>query len=301
MLDYKKIIKSRKTRSKILRALRFIPDKPMLEMQYWIKSGRKLNLDNPKRFTEKLQWYKLYYRNPIMKDCVNKYRVRKYVKDKGLGDILVPLYAHYKWAEDIEWENLPDSFIIKKQHGGGGLDIQVVQDKNEINRDEVVERMHYSAEKLGTSNGGREWAYEGIGTGIVVEKLLINRDNPKAGVNDYKFFCYNGHAKYIIVDVDRYIGHKRNFYDRNWNNLHITSDCPAVNRVITKPENLDEMLKVAEKLSEDFPYVRVDLYSVDGKVYFGELTFYPWSGYVQYTPDEWDYKFGEDFELREFK
>lgn len=100
--------------------------------------------------------------------------------------------------------------------------------------------------------------------------------------------------------MDRYIGHKRNFYDREWNNLYVTSDCPPSDREIEKPENLGEMLRVAEILSEDFPFVRVDLYSVDGKVYFGELTFYPWSGYVQYTPDEWDFIFGEDFILRAF-
>ena len=146
-----------------------------------------------------------------------------------------------------------------------------------------------------------EWAYGTVETGIVVEKLLVNETNPEAGVNDYKIFCYNGKAKYIIVDVDRYIGHKRNFYDRDWNNLHVTSDCPASDREIPRPETLDRMLAVAEQLSADFPYVRVDLYSVEGKVYFGELTFYPWSGYVQYTPDEWDYKFGEDFPLVEFK
>lgn len=300
MLDYKKVFKSRKTRSRVLKALRFIPDKLMVKVQYRLKLGRKLNLKTPQRFTEKLQWYKLYYHNPVMKDCVNKYTVREYVKKKGLESILVPLYAHYKWFEDVEWDKLPNSFVIKTQHGGGGLNVIVVPEKSKINRDEVANKLHYSVEKLGDSSGGREWAYGGLETGIVVEELLINRENPEAGVNDYKIFCYNGHAKYIIVDVDRYIGHKRNFYDRDWNNLHVTSDCPASDRDIERPDNLDEMLRVAEKLSEDFPYVRVDLYSVDGKVYFGELTFYPWSGYVQYTPDEADYWFAEDFELRKF-
>lgn len=129
----------------------------------------------------------------------------------------------------------------------------------------------------------------------------MDPDHPEAGVNDYKIFCYNGKPKYIIVDVDRYIGHKRNFYDAEWNNLHITSDCPAAEREIPRPENMEEMLKVAAKLSEGFPYVRVDLYNLRGKIYFGELTFYPWSGYVKYTPDEADRMFGEDFELVEYK
>ena len=297
MLDYKKIFKSRKTRSRILNALSFVPDKTMVKIQYYLKTGRRLNLSDPNRFTEKLQWYKLYYRNPVMKECVNKFTVRDYIKDKGLKDILVPLYAHYKWVEDVEWEMLPNSFVIKTQHGGGGLNVITVPDKSEISKEEVVRRLHYSVERLSNNGGGREWAYNGLETGIVIEELLVNRDRPEAGINDYKFFCYNGQPKYIIVDVDRYIGHKRNFYDIEWNNLHITSDCPASDREIPKPDNLDEMLKVAARLSEDFPYVRVDLYSVEAKVYFGELTFYPWSGYVQFNPDRWDFVFGKQFEL----
>jgi hypothetical protein len=300
-MDYKKIIKTREMRGKILQLLRFVPDKPMLKVQYKMKLGRKLDLKNPKRFTEKLQWYKLYYRNPIMKQCVNKYTVREYVKSKGLEEILVPLYAHYKWVEDVEWDKLPNSFVIKTQHGGGGLNVMVVPDKSRVNKEEVVAKLSFSNIKVGQKGGGREWAYWDNPTGVVVEELLINEVNPEAGVNDYKIFCYNGKPEFIIVDVDRYIGHKRNFYDIAWNNLHVTSDCPASDREIEKPENLSEMLSIAERLSEGFPFVRVDLYNVDGKVYFGELTFYPWSGYVQYTPDDWDYKFAEDFVLEKYR
>ena len=273
----------------------------MLKIQYRLKLGRKLHLSAPNRYTEKLQWYKLYYRNPVMKKCVNKYTVREYVKSKGLASILIPLIAHYKWADDVDWNELPDSFVIKTQHGGGGLNVIIVTDKSKQTKESVIAKLRYTADRLRKTSGGREWAYGEMETGIVVEQLLINQENPKAGINDYKIFCYNGKAKYIIVDVDRYIGHKRNFYDRNWNNLHITSDCPAAEADVPMPEKLEEMLKVAEKLSEDFPYVRVDLYCVDGKVYFGELTFYPWSGYVQFMPDEWDYKFGRDFELRRYE
>ena len=296
-MDYKKIIKSRSTRAKILKLLSFVPDEPMLKIQYRIKTGRKLDLKNPKRFTEKLQWYKLHYRNPLMHQCVNKYAVREYVKSKGLENILVKLYGHYDNVSKVDWETLPEEFVIKSQHGGGGLSVILCHDKSEETKREVTKKLAFTHTKSPSKRGGREWAYWGIPTGIVAEELLVNRENPEAGINDYKIFCYNGHAKYIIVDVDRYIGHKRNFYDRNWNNLHITSDCPASNREIDRPEKLDDMLNVAEILSEGFPYVRVDLYSVDGNIYFGELTFYPWSGYVQYVPDEWDYKFGEDFEL----
>ncbi len=300
-MDYKKIFKSRKTRAKVLHVLRFIPDKAMIKLQYRIKTGRTLDLKTPKRYSEKLQWYKLYYRNPVMRQCVNKHAVRKYVIEKGLEHILVPQYAHYKWAEDVEWSKLPNSFVIKTQHGGGGLSVVLVKDKNATSKDEVISKLIYEKNKVEGRTGGREWAYWNIPTGVVIEQLLINHENPDAGINDYKFFCYQGIAKYIIVDVDRFIGHKRNFYDRDWNNLHVTSDCPASDREIKRPKNLDEMISVAEKLSEDFPYVRVDLYSVEGKIYFGELTFYPWSGYVQFNPDEWDFKFAEDFELIRFR
>lgn len=294
-MDYKKIIKNRKTRFLILKLLGFVPDGVMLKLQYRIKLGRSLNLKHPKRFTEKLQWYKINYRNPIMHRCVDKYGVRKYVESKGLSDILVKLYGHYKTINDVPFSSLPNSFVIKTTHGGGGLNVVVVPDKTKLDTEELKQKLSFSEDRVANNGGGREWAYYGLKTGIIVEQLLVNRQNPEAGVNDYKIFCYNSHAKYIIVDVDRYIGHKRNFYDRNWNNLHITSDCPASDREIERPAKLDEMLKIAEKLSEDFPYVRVDLYCVDGKVYFGELTFYPWSGYVQFIPDKWDYKFGEDF------
>ena len=299
-MDYKKIIKTRKMRSKILRLMKFVPDKAMLKLQYRIKLGRKLNLSDPKRFTEKLQWYKLYYRNPAMKQCVSKYYVREYVKSRGLENILVQLYAHYNRIEEVEWDKLPEQFVIKKQHGGGGLSVIIVNNKKEIKKEDLISKLSFTSDKVGEKGGGREWAYWGNPTGIVVEELLINPDNPESGINDYKILCYNGKPEFIIVDVDRYIGHKRDFFDTNWNNLHITSDCPAANRPIKKPENLEEMLRVAEKLSNGFPFVRVDLYNIEGKVYFGELTFYPWSGYVKFNPDNADYIFGKDFELRKF-
>lgn len=297
-MDYKKIFKTRSSRIKVLRMLRFIPDRPMLRLQYWIKTGRWLHLRHPKRFTEKLQWYKMYYRNPIMHICADKYAVRDYVKSKGLEDILVPLYAKYRNVDEVEWGRLPDSFVIKTTNGGGGLSVIVCSDKSKLDLDVVRKKLRTG--KVEERSGGREWAYYGIEPGIVVEELLINEENPAAGVNDYKFFCYNGKAEFVIVDTDRYIGHKRNFYDMEWNNLHITSDCPACDREVRKPDNFEQMRRVAEKLSEDFPYVRVDLYSAGGKVYFGELTFYPWSGYVQYTPDEADFLFGKDFELKRY-
>lgn len=295
MNEYKKIFKSAKMRRNILSFLAFVPDKLMLSIQYKIKLGRWPDLINPQRFTEKIQWYKMNYRNPVLKQCVDKYEVREFVKSKGLEDILVQLYAKFDSFEQIDWKVLPNSFVMKTTNGGGGLNVIICPDKTQIDYKKVKEQL--ACRKYKARTGGREWAYYDIESGIIVEELLVNEENPEVGVNDYKIFCYNGKPKYIIVDVDRYNGHKRNFYDTQWNNLHVTSDCPASDREIPRPENLDDMLMVASKLSEDFPFVRVDLYSIGNKVYFGELTFYPWSGYVQYTPDKYDFEFGKDFNL----
>lgn len=295
MNGYKKIIRSPKMRKRILDILCFVPDEPMLKLQYWIKLGRKLNLKNPERFTEKLQWYKLYYHNPLMNQCVDKYKVREFIADKGLQDILVPLYGHYADIEQIKFDSLPDQFVIKTTNGGGGLNVAIVTDKEKFFVSE--DKTKLKAQLFLANSGGREWAYYGLEPGIIVEELLINNDNPAAGVNDYKIFCFNGKAECIVVDVDRYIGHKRNFYDAQWNNLHVVSDCEAIDREVPMPENFEKMKQIAEKLSEEFPFVRVDLYNINGKIYFGELTFYPWSGYVQYTPDSFDFMLGEKFVL----
>lgn len=292
-MDYKKIFKTPEAREAALNIVRFIPDKLMLRIQYWIKLGRIMHLKNPERFTEKLQWYKLNYKNPIMSKCVDKYTVREYIKEKNLEEILVKLYAKYNSIDEVEWDKLPSQFVIKTTNGGGGANVAVCKDKAKLDIEPLKRSL--KAKTIKSRTGGREWAYYGLKPGIVVEELLVNRERPEAGIDDYKFFCYSGKAKYVVVDIDRYIGHKRNFYDMEWNNLHVTSDCPACDREIPKPENLEAMVEVAEKLSEGFPFVRVDLYNVGGKIYFGELTFYPWSAYVQFVPDSFDYKFGEDF------
>ena len=301
MDNYKKIFKSAKLRRFILNSLRIVPNSLMLKIQYKIKLKRKLNIKSPERFTEKIQWYKLNYKNPIMHKCVDKYEVRKYVESLGLERILVKLYKKYDSVEEIDWDDLPNQFVLKTTHGGGGLNVLVCENKKDINYKEVQEKLLLGNKPFKSRSGGREWAYYGLKPGIVVEELLINKENPTAGINDYKILCFNGKPSYIIVDIDRYVGHKRNFYDIEWNNLYITSDCPASNRNIEKPDNLDEMLNIAAKLSKDFPFVRVDLYNVDGKVYFGELTFYPWSGYVQFEPDEFDYLLAKPLHLRRLK
>lgn len=300
-MDYKKIIKSRNVRMAILRFFSFVPDKQMLQLQYRIKTGRKLNLKNPQRFTEKLQWYKLYHKDPLMIQCVDKYDVRAYVESKGLGHILNECYGVFDRVEDIDFDALPDQFVLKDTLGGGGNSVILVKDKNTMDQEAVKAQLRkWVNEDHRIRSGGREWPYySGKKHRIIVEKLLINETNPEAGVNDYKIMSYAGKPEYIVVDVDRYIGHKRNFYDVNWNRIEAGSDCPAADDQISAPSGLAGMLETVHTLSEGFPYVRVDLYNVEGRIYFGEMTFFPWSGYVQYEPDAFDFILGEKFRIDE--
>lgn len=290
---YKKII-PKKARFAILKALKFVPDKPMLEFQYWVKLKRKLNLQNPQRYTEKIQWYKLNYRNDLMPICVDKYRVREYLASKNLDSILVQLFAAYDSPDEIDFAILPDQFILKTTNGSGTNII--CKDKSELDEASVKEKVA-AFFKQSSSSAGREWAYSYVQPKIIVEQLLEDTASTDGSVNDYKFLCFNGKPEYVVLDVDRFTDHKRNIYDTQWNDLHVSSDCPCSDKVYEKPETLDEMLRIAGILCKDFPAVRVDLYSVNGKVYFGELTFFPWSGYVQYTPDSFDFEMGKKFVL----
>lgn len=293
MNGYKKFI-PKKMRFKILNFLSFIPDKTMIKIQYRIKLGRRLNLDNPQRYTEKIQWYKLYYRNEKMPICVDKYRVREYIKSKGLGNILVDLYAVYDSQSDIQWERLPEKFILKTTNGSGTNII--CKDKTKLSQKALVDRVA-SFFKQSNASAGREWAYSYVKPRIIIEQLLEDPNSKDGSINDYKFLCFNGKPEYIVLDVERFTKHKRNIYDINWNDLHIISDCPCSEKEYLPPSNLSDMIEIAKKLSEDFPAVRVDLYSVEGRVYFGELTFFPWSGYVQYEPDSFDFEMGKKFVL----
>ncbi len=300
-MNYKRIIRSQKIRFAILNCLKWVPDDLMIKIQYRIKMGRKLDLKKPKRFTEKIQWYKLNYRNPIMHQCVDKYEVRKYVESKKLKNILNTIYGVYDDVNEIDFDKLPNKFVIKTTSGGGGQNILIVDDKSKLDIEKTVKTIKEWLKIKCDKSFGREWAYEGNKNRIIVEKLLEGNDEKLSGINDYKFFCYNGEVEYIVFDGDRYVKHKRNFYDKDWNYINIQSDCEQLGDSIRKPKMLEEMIVISQKLSKGFPFVRVDLYCINSEIYFGEMTFYPWTGYVQYNPDSFDYTLGEKFELIEYK
>ena len=293
---YKRIIRNKKLRFKILSVLRFIPDKTMIKLQYFIKTGRRLNLKDPKRYTEKIQWYKLNYRDPIMARCADKYLVREFVESRGLGHILNELYATFDNPEEISFDNLPNSFVLKLTNGSGTNIL--VKDKGKVNI-EGIKKEFESFVAQANSFAGREWVYNTDQKKTIVAEELLCDTNQKNGIVDYKFLCFDGEPYCIAYDVDRFTDHKRNIYDIEWNNLNVSSDCECSNKEYDCPEKLDEMLDIARKLSKGFPAVRVDLYCVNSKIYFGEMTFFPWSGYVNFDPDEFDFLLGEKFVIKQ--
>ncbi|WP_339243311.1 ATP-grasp fold amidoligase family protein [Paenibacillus sp. FSL F4-0243] len=293
-MDYKKIIKSQEARIKILHLLRKVPDSTMIKLQYKMKMRRKLNLKNPIRYTEKLQWYKLNYRNPLMTQCADKYSVREYIESKGLNHILNKVYAIYNTVDEINIDTLPQKFVMKTTNGSGTNFF--CKDKTTFLLEDT-KRSLTKWMKRDNFSSGREWSYKNIVPRIIVEEYLEEENNFFDGINDYKFLCFNGKAEYVVLDVDRQVNHKRNIYDINWKYIDVNTDHASFGDSVPKPEGLDEMLRIANILAVDFPCVRVDLYWVNGRVYFGELTFYPWTGYVSFTPDKFDYELGEKFIL----
>lgn len=300
VMDYKEIIKSRKTRIKIMQMLSFVPDKVMLKIQYRIKLGRKLDLKNPQRYTEKLQWYKLNYRNPLMKICADKYDVRQYVDNRGLKNTLNELYGIYSTPDEIDFENLPSSFVIKDTLGGGGNSVIIVKNKNEMNERLVRKQMEeWVNEPIKMKHPGREWVYEGKKHRIIIEKNLITENNND--LPDYKFFCFNGKVECLYLMQNYTMHHSEGemgFFDNNFNMLDARRmDFKPILNPPQKPHNFVKMVEYASILSEGFPHVRVDFYNLNGQIVFGEMTFFNASGYTEFEPDEFDYTLGEKFVL----
>ena len=295
MINIKHIIRSQKLRHRIMRLGKFFPDSIMISLQYRILLGRWPNLNNPKRFSEWIQWYKINCRDSKMLKCVDKYEVRDFVESKRCGEYLNTLFQICDSAEDIDFNNLPQKFVIKSTSGGSGDNVLIIRNKENIKIQETIQTVNSWLNK-NYSDTSREWAYSEAAAHprIIIEKYLQNDDN---SLDDYKFFCFNGKCEYFKVDFNRYSNHQANYYSKELSLLHVTEEkfTPNPNYHLISPKDLKEMIKVAEKLASDFKFVRVDLYNVNGKIIFGELTFYPGSGYGKYTPDSYDFEFGKYF------
>ncbi len=257
--------------------------------------GYDLNLDNPRTLNEKMQWLKLntYYNNPVVRKCADKYAVRDYVISKGCGEILNPLYHVYSSASEIEWNELPEEFVLKCNHGSGGNII--CRNKNNLDsRDTITKLNKWMKQEYGLSRV--EYSYEGIPKKIICEKFIETEDEkpPK----DYKIFCSYGVPKMVFVASDRYEGNtKFDYYTPEWEWIPVKNGHPNRGDTLPKPKMWDQMLKYASVLSKDFPLVRVDLYCEFGKIIFGELTFLHFGGTTAFDPKEYDRIFGDLFPI----
>lgn len=265
----------------------FLPDKIYLKWKYKIYFGKKLDLDNPSTFNEKLQWLKLNDRNPFYTELVDKYEVRKYVADTIGKEYLIPLIGVYEKFKDINFEELPSQFVIKCTHDSGS--VFVCKDKNTFDYKKCEKQIN-KALKRKYFGIHREWPYKNVKPRIIIEKYMNEFTDD---INDYKFFVFNGKIKFYIICSDRSNSVKYTFFDAENNFMKISQCGCKYDENVTKPVNFIKMENLAKELAKDIPQLRVDFYEVNNKVYFGELTFYDSAGFGKFEPEEWDLKIGQ--------
>lgn len=292
-----KLLKEDKTLfwgSIIQQFFRWLPDIPYLKLLYKFKMGRNLDLKNPRTFTEKLQWLKLYNRNPIYTTMVDKYHVKEYVTKLIGREYIIPTLAVYDCVEEIDFDRLPNQFVLKCTHDSGG--IVICKDKTKIDIKAVKTRLS-TALKAKFFRKNREWPYKNVRPQIIAEQYL---SDGVGEINDYKFFCFNGIPRFFKIDYNRFINHQANYYNLDWSLLPFGElDCPPnPNKTFLKPENFEEMVNIAQMLSKNIPFARIDLYNIQGSIFFGEITFFPASGLGKFTSKEWDHKIGEFLEVK---
>lgn len=264
---------------------KLLPDDIYLKIIYRSHMEEKLDLKNPKKFNEKLQWLKLNDRNPLYVDLVDKYEVRKYIKEKIGEEYLIPLIAKYNCFDEIEFEKLPNKFVLKCTHDSGG--VLICKDKNLFNKDKAKEIINNSLNK-NYYYQWREWPYKNIKPRIICEKYI--EDKNTNDLEDYKFMCFNGSVKCILVCSDRQSkdGVKMGFYDTEWNSMNVGRKNKRMYLDAKKPNKLCKMIELAEKLAQNTKFLRVDFYEIENKIYFGEITFYPAAGLEEFNPKKYD-------------
>ena len=275
--------------------MRCLPDKLYIQMQYFYHFHRFANLKTPQLFNEKLQWLKLYDRNPLYTTLVDKYAVKKWVASKIGEQYIIPTLGVWEKAEDIDFDKLPSQFVLKVNHDSGG--IVICEDKSKLNKKAAIAKLS----KALKNNGywyGREWPYKNVKPRIIAEKYMI--DDKVHELRDYKFFCFNGIPKILFVASDRQNPKeetKFDFYDMEFNHLSFTNGPPNASKCPQKPLTFESMKQLASHLSKNMPHIRVDFYEINGKIYFGEMTLYHWSGFQPFKPKSWDKKIGDWLKL----
>ena len=273
----------------------WLPDDLYLKIVYYFRIGKKLDLKNPITFNEKLQWLKLYDHKPIYTKMADKYAAREYISEKIGEEYLIPLIGVYERFDDINFDKLPSQFVLKCTHDSGG--VIICDDKEKLNIKKARSRLNNNL-KQNFYFRGREWPYKNIKPQIICEKFMLDESGYE--LKDYKILCFNGKAKCLFVCLNRNLktGLNVDFYDIEWNPLPFERHYSSSGSLIPRPHNFEKMIKLAEKLAVDIPFVRVDFYEVDGKIYFGELTFFPGSGFEKFNPKSYDEVLGNWIDLK---
>lgn len=273
-----------------------MPDEQYLCLQYWAILDRRLNLKNPQTFNEKLQWLKLHNRRPEYTMMVDKYEVKNYIAERIGREYIIPTLGVWDRFEDIDFDMLPEQFVLKCTHDSGGL--VIVHDKSKLDKTAARKTIERSLKK-NYYLYGREWPYQNVKPRIIAEQYMSDSDDSEE-LTDYKCMCFHGRAEYVFAITERYSasGRKIIIYDREWKKQPFGRDKKVCVEDVERPCNLDKMIQLAEQLAEDVPFLRVDFYEVAGKLYFGELTFFPGSGMEAFHPEGWDRKLGEMIDLQ---
>lgn len=270
-----------------------LSDKAYLKLIFPLAVGYRLNLKKPQTYNQKLNWLKVYYRNPILPKLADKYEVKDYVRQIIGDEYMIKTYGVWNSFDEINFNALPSQFVLKTTHDSGG--IVICKDKTQFNLKKAKEKLekHF---KNNLYYSHREWHYKNIKPRIIAEEFLV--DESKTELKDYKFFCFNGEAKAMFIATGRQTGDTRfDFYDIAFNHLDLIQGHKQSDKPAKKPENYDLMVALSQKLSKGFPHVRIDFYNINGKILFGEYTFFHYAGAVPFEPIEWDYKFGSWIDL----
>ncbi|SDG63973.1 TupA-like ATPgrasp [Selenomonas sp. WCT3] len=270
-------------------AMHVVPEEWYLKRQFEKLVGYPLNLDNPRTFNEKLQWLKLHDRNPLYTKMVDKYEAKKYVAEIIGEEYIIPTLGVWEHFDEIDFDTLPQQFVLKCTHDSGS--IVICKDKDKLDKKAAREKLERGLRYNYYYRGGFEWPYKNVKPRIIAEKFMV--DESRTELKDYKVFNFNGEPKIIQVDYDRFVEHKRDLYSADWEKLEYAL-MYAMNsgHEVNRPQKLAEMLDLACKLAEKHPFLRTDFYSIDDKLYFGEMTFYPEAGFGKWTPEEIDEKLG---------
>jgi len=277
-----------------LRKVRFLPSKLYVKIHYEYFSENKLDLNNPKDFNEKIAWYKVFYRPKLLNQLVDKFAVRAFVEEKIGSQFLNTFYGVFDDVNEIKFDELPEKFVIKATHTSGHN--LIVRNKNKLNLDKTKKLLKKWLKINQYYRIGQEWAYKDVKPRIIIEKYLEQID--QKSLTDFKFYCFDGKAKFIDIHTDREDEHKQGSFDLNFERLPFgVSRFKQIYESPEKPVNLKEMIECAEVLSEKLPFVRVDFYAIDGKTIFGEMTFYPSDGRKKFYPEKYNRIIGDYFTL----